>query len=364
MTSAATTIELVEATAPRVASVWRALEEHARPSYFLTWGWIENWLSCLPADSLPHLAVVSGATGPFAAFFVGRRRLVRHGVPTRTWHINATGEPQLDELCIEHNAALCEPGSQVSLSTLVSLLPHDWDELILPAVDPSAFDLSVPESVRVRVDREVQAPYIDLARVRATGDYVSLLGPSTRAQLRRARRVCGPTTVEIAHDLASGFHIYDELVALHQRAWRARGETGAFANAWFDRFHRRLIAERLPRGEIQLLRVKAGGATVGCLYNLIAGGRVLFYQSGLAEPDHRHAKPGFVCHAAAVEQNARDGHTIYDLLGGNSQYKLQLATDVSTLLWIRVQRPLARFTLEDTARAALQATRARLRRVI
>src|SRR5262249_55298343 len=78
MTSA-TTIQLVGATAPRVADVWRTLEEHARPSYFLTWGWIENWLSCLPTDNLPRLAVVSGASGPFAAFFVGRRRLVRHG---------------------------------------------------------------------------------------------------------------------------------------------------------------------------------------------------------------------------------------------------------------------------------------------
>ena len=357
-------IELVDATAPRVGDLWRTLEANARPSYFLTWGWIENWLSCLPADAMPRLAVVRGAAGPFAAFFVGRRRLVRHGVPTRTWHVNATGEPQLDELCIEHNAALCAPGARLSLATLVAHLPRDWDELILSAVDASAFDLAPPDGVRVRVDREVGAPYVDLARVRASGDYVSLLGPSTRAQLRRARRVCGPTTVEIADDLVSGFHIYDELVDRHQRHWRARGEPGAFANAWFDRFHRRLIAERLPRGEIQLLRVKAGGATVGCLYNLVAGGRVLFYQSGLAEPEHRHAKPGFVCHAAAVEANARAGHAIYDLLGGNARYKLQLATDVSNLLWVRVQRPLARFTLEDTARACLQATRARLRRVI
>jgi CelD/BcsL family acetyltransferase involved in cellulose biosynthesis len=357
-------LELVEATAPRVASVWRALEDLARPSYFLTWGWIENWLSCLPADALPRLAVVNGPSGPIAAFFVGRRRLVRHGVPTRACFVNTTGEPQLDELCIEHNSALCAPGARLSLASLVSLLPRDWDELILPAMDASAFDLAAPAEVRVRVDREVAAPFVDLSRVRAAGDYISLLGSSTRAQLRRARRVCGATTIELAHDLVSAFHIYDELVELHQRHWRARGEPGAFANAWFDRFHRRLIAERLPRGEIQLLRVRAGDETVGCLYNLIAGGRVLFYQSGLAEPVHRHAKPGFVCHAAAVEENARAGHAVYDLLGGNTRYKRQLATDVARLIWVRVQRPLARFTIEDTARACIQATRARLRRVI
>jgi hypothetical protein len=47
---------------------------------------------------------------------------------------------------------------------------------------------------------------------------------------------------------------------------------------------------------------------VGCLYELISNGRVLFYQSGVASAgDDARKKPGYVCHAEAVRHNAAAG---------------------------------------------------------
>jgi CelD/BcsL family acetyltransferase involved in cellulose biosynthesis len=340
-------LELLAPDDARVEATWRGLEANSAPPFFLSWGWIENWLACVPRADAPPLAVVSRDGAPVAAFFVGRKVRVRHGVvPSRALFLNATGVPRLDELCIEHNAVLGEP---LPLDALCGLLPSAWDELYLPGVAADAF--AAPAGARLRVEKQVAAPYVDLARVRAApGGYVSLLGAQTRAQLRRARRAVGPITIEVADGLARASEIYDELVALHQASWRARGQPGAFADPWFDRFHRRLIARRFAHGDVQLVRVRAGDATLGCLYNLVGHGRVLFYQSGIARVADPRIKPGYLCHAAAIELAAAAGHARYDFLGGDARYKRQLATDAAQLAWLRVQRPRARFALEDRVR--------------
>lgn len=357
-------LEWLDASDPRVESTWRALEAQASPVYFLTWGWVENWLASLPPDERPPLAVIVQDGIPIAACFLGRRRLRRHVLmTTNARFFNATGSPRHDEICIEHNGLLAAPGTGRSLAELLELLPDDWDELYLPAVDRYAFDdLGAPASLRyhVRIDRESVAPFVDLDAVRGVdGNYVALLGSSTRTQLRRTRRVLGDLEVEVAVDHAHALDIWREMLDLHRARWVARGEAGAFADPWFEAFHRRLIAQRLAHGEIQLVRVRAGSSTIGCLYNLVANGRVLFYQCGLAQFDDPHVKPGYVCHAAAIEYNALAGHAIYDLLGGGGRYKQNLSTGAARLVWLRVQRPLARFRIEDRVRTWKRALAAR-----
>ncbi|MEO7729674.1 MAG: GNAT family N-acetyltransferase [Kofleriaceae bacterium] len=343
------TLALLDAGDREVEPIWRALEAAARPVYFLTWGWVSTWLAQLPVEARPQLAVVRQGATAVAACFLGRRRLLRHGVvPTRTRYLNATGLPQFDELCIEHNTMLCVPGVAWPLQALIDGLPADWDELALPAID--ATPLAPPDGYQLVIDREVAAPYVDLAKVRAAGDYLSLLGGNTRAQIRRARRLVGPCELEVARTPADALEIYDELVALHTASWRRRGEPGAFADPWFERFHRRLIIERFAHGETQLLRLRAGGKTLGCVYNLVAHGRTLFYQSGLADAADPRVKPGYVCQAAAIEHAAAAGGAIYDFLGGDARYKASLSTGASRLIWARVQRRLVRFALEERAR--------------
>lgn len=346
-------LQLLDARDPRVETIWRRLEVAASPAYFLSWGWIENWLACLPDQERPRLAVIYDRDVPAAAWFLARRARWRHvAVFTRSLHMNTTGDPRHDGLRVEHNGLLRAPGSRISLETMIALLPATWDELHLPAVDGSAFPelskLTDRSEYRIHIDRDVPAPFVDLDTVRSVeGGYLSLLSSSMRAQIRRARREVGPLTVETATDERHALDIYGELVRLHARRWHLRGERGAFGDPWFDQFHRRLIGQRLLHGEIQLLRLSSSGHTVGCLYNLVHRGRVLFYQSGLASFADSHIKPGYLCHAAAVEHNAAAGMQIYDLLGGNARYTRSLSTGETRLLWLRVQRRRVRFTLED-----------------
>ena len=346
------TLTIVDANDACVEPTWRSL---ASPSYFLSWGWVETWLASLPVAHHPRLAILLDEVGPLAACFVRTLATIRHHVvPTRVMFVNATGVPRLDELCIEHNGLVRRPGEPATLAELVAALSTDWDEIALPGIDPG--ELATIPPAQLHIDRAVAAPYVDLARVRETpGGYLELVGASARAQIRRARRGAGVVEIEHARTLDRAFAIYGELVGMHSRSWAARGETGAFADRWFDDFHRRLIANRFASGEIDLVRVTADGQAIGCLYNFVYRGAVLFYQSGLARLSDPRIKPGFLCHAAAIEDAARAGHAIYDFLGGNARYKHSLATNETRLVWARMQHPHARFTVEEWLRARRRA---------
>lgn len=352
----------------RIRDVWCALEAASPPPYFLSWAWVATWLDSLPTSAEVALCVARRAGAPVAAFFLGARTRWRHRVVrSRELHWNMTGHDAYDEICIEYNG-MVHDGAPPPLAEIVARLPGDWDEVYLPALDADgpiargltglAADL---DPLRVRNDGRVPAPTVDLAKVRDAVDYLKLLGGSTRSQIRRSQKLYGARgklALEVAASLDQARSMFDELVALHRHAWRDRGESGAFLPFVHD-FHRRLIERRFTAGEIQLLRVRAGDTTVGCLYNFVSRGEVLFYQSGLAYETDGKLKPGLVCHALAIEHAARAGHRWYDFLAGQSRYKQSLATDARALVWARIQKPRLRFALEDLARSVRDHVRAR-----
>lgn len=351
-------LELIDSRAPEVEKIWRELDAPSR-SFFTSWAWMENWLACLPPDHAPDLAVLRDAHGaPLTGFFLRgapltRLRLVR----SKALYFNCTGHARFDKLTIEYNGVV---GREISIGQLIDHIPGEWDELFLPALRPEAFHGLVDEvyrGYRVRIERAVPAHLVDLARVREAG-YIPLLGKNTRAQIRRSQREAGAVETEIATDVASALSIYGDLVTLHRAQWLARGEPGAFADPWFDRFHRRLIATRFAHGEIQLVRLRNRDGLLAALYNFVHCGRVLQYQSGRALVANESVKPGYLAHTAAIEHNAQAGLELYDFMGGDVPYKQALATSSTLLVWSRVQRLRVRFLVEDRVRALIRARRA------
>jgi CelD/BcsL family acetyltransferase involved in cellulose biosynthesis len=349
----------------RIRDAWCEIQASSRPSYFLSWGWVENWLDTLPPSTDVVLHVVRRAGAPIAAFFLGARQAWRHRLlRSRTLHLNQTGDERYDEICIEHNGVLSN-GEPIPVLDIVSRLPGRWDELFLPALDEDgvvatalAAEMASPTirrhaaRLRVRVDGRVPCPIVELDKVREAGDYLALLGSNTRAQIRKTRKEYaqrGPLSHDVASSAAEARAFFDELVTLHQRTWAARGKPGAFI-PYVLGFHHRLIERRFAAGEIRLHRIRAGDRTIGCLYNFVWQDAALFYQSGLLYDGDAKLKPGLLCHALAVDYDAKAGLRCYDFLGGDSRYKRALATGSRTLVWLRIQKPRIRFAVEDAAR--------------
>ncbi|MBA4395873.1 MAG: hypothetical protein C0394_00565 [Syntrophus sp. (in: bacteria)] len=362
-----------------IRELWEPLESGSNASYFLSWGWIENWLTSLPDAARPTLMVLREEGAPLLAFFIGKVRLSglslfnrrtgsgdaqqehineiiycgRHLFSRRGWFLNATGNPAFDRIHIEYNGFLQKRQDAVSLPDVLHSLPDSWDEIYFQGIDARSFPESLtPDALspcEIIVDREMAAPFVDLNMIRNQGkDYLSLLSANTRAQIRKSYRLCEQTPVQLetATDVQEAMNIFDEMVALHEQAWTTRGVEGAFSTEYLYQFHKNLILKRFMHNEIQMLRITCGDQTAGCLYNFVYRNNVYFYQSGINYNLDNQLKPGYLSHVEAIRHNLAAGRHVYDFLGGEERYKMSLATHHNRLIWMRVQKPLLKFRIE------------------
>ena len=353
----------------KVEEIWQSACARTSHSYFLSWGWIENWIRMVPVTIPLKLAIISKDSIPAMLFFVGQTTLVRHYlVRSHSLFLTATGRTPFDHLFIEYNAMLCPDTRGCSLADILALLPFSWDEFVMPGLDANAFPGNrLHEATRLGrliIENELPARYVDLHKVRQNaGDYLALLSKSSRAMIKRSYRGYqsrGELRLEVAQEIDTALEIFDDLVNLHRETWQQRGRQSAFLADFVLDFHRELIRKRMAQGEIQLLRLWAGDTRIGCLYNFVFQGKVLFYQSGVCYESDARLKPGYTCHSEAIRHNALQGHTSYDFLGGDENYKLQLSTDTQLLIWAKIQKPKLIFELETRLKTLKQALSPRL----
>ena len=312
---------------------WRDLERRADLSFFQTW----TWVGCLAAERFddPMLveATESGRTIALALF-----NRVRRWLGPAVLHLGASGSADRDSQYVEHNGVVAESGRTEPLTELCLRAVASRYELVLPGVSMPVLAAARRVAGLVRVERSQAAPFIDLAGLRAAGkDYLAQRSANTRQQIRRSDRIHerdGPITLQRANSVEAAHRMLDEMAALHQAAWRCRGQPGCFARPFFRRFHRQLITTAIPRGEVALLKVVCGATVIGILYNFVHRGRMLAYQSGLAyRQQEAAAKPGLTCHHQAVRTATEKGLAIYDFLAGEDRYKLSLADATQQQIW-------------------------------
>jgi len=341
-----------------IRSIWTNPNMLQNSSYFLSWGWIENWITSLPKDVSLQLAVILEGDDQLATFFVGKSQVDKKRIfKSRGLFLNTTGITEYDDtLWIEYNSIFLKNSVNLSIDDIVSTVADDWDELFLPALDGNVFpgdSLKQYEGnhYKVLIEKEIPSYYVDLSLVRKKdGDYTSILSANTRMQIKQSYRGYnskGKIAVEIARSIERAIEIWDEMKQLHYDTWEKRGNKSNFITKYSEEFHKNLIRKRYAQGEIQLLRVTCGEKVIGCLYNFVYKGHVFFYQSGLNYETDKHLRPGFICHAEAIKINAMLNHSTYDFLGGLERYKASLATNKRELIWARVQKNHLKFQIEN-----------------
>ena len=328
--------------APGLAALgakWRALEAISDASAFQTW----TWVGCNAAERFtdPLLIEAHDGEGLVALALCNRRRSALFG---DTLWLHESGDAAHDAVFTEHNDPL--QARRASSGVLIQLLhgalqPYGGrvSRLMLSGVGEATRAAARQTGAMVIPGLARVAPYADLTAIAPGAAFIDQCSANTRQQLRRSDRAYaahGELRIEAAQTAGQAIQFLDGLIALHTATWEARGKPGAFATETVQRFHRSLVRRGAP-GEVELLRITAGGSVVGYLYNLVHAGRACAYQSGFDYPGApAHGKPGLTCHHLAIEAHRARGGLSYDFLGGADRYKRSLANAERTLYWLSI----------------------------
>jgi CelD/BcsL family acetyltransferase involved in cellulose biosynthesis len=302
---------------------------------FASWSWTQTWLEHYGA-LVDHRFVVGTIDGrPCAIALVTAG--ARHPLRPRTAHVGTAGEPRSSAVFAEHNHVVAEPEHRAAfIAMLATLLARDgrWDRLLIDALAPAdaaQLALSWPGAT-------LHTEQCPVTALDGGDDVLDGLASGPRRRARSTLRAFGELDVHWPTDAAGADAVFDELTVLHQTHWTDRGEPGAFADERFTAFHRDFVRRAVPAGEAALLRVRRGEETVACLYGLVDGPRLLFYQGGLRTYDDNRLRSGLAAHVHFMRECAARGLTQYDFLAPATRYKLELATHTEDLTWLEVER--------------------------
>jgi CelD/BcsL family acetyltransferase involved in cellulose biosynthesis len=344
---------------------WRELEERADSSFFQTWDWIGCWIE--EAQIAPFVLTGRKGSTIVALGVLQPSRQHRHLiVTTDALLLQHLGQKDKDAVTIEYNGFLLDRTvDQGALKACVAFLFNAEstpciDELHLKGV-PQNYQHQV-QAVGIR--KVVMARYpswnVNLDRIRESGrGYLDILGTSTRYQIRRSIRLYearGKLRAIRARDVQEALGFFDAMKNLHQIYWRRRGQPGSFSYSFFERFHRTLIGDCVPRGTVEMFQITAGDEPIGYLYNFVHRGRVLAYQSGFLYEKDPKLKPGLVSHYLCIERHLQEGAHVYDFMAGESQHKCVLGEPGSDMLDLVLQRPRLMLSVEEMLRTLKRGT--------
>ena len=343
----------------QVAPIWSDLfSVSGCCSFSLSETWVETWLEVFGEQLQPSILIFESGGQAMGACLLANAKTIHGFLRIKRLSVNASGEPSADTTYAEYNDILSRPGWQPSVAEALfeELSNRKWDEIALDGFSDGPAYRSLKEKFAGVECKEVQHPsyFVDLASIRESGmDFEMSLGKTNRKHLRQNIRhysAIGELRLESARNITEALTMLDEIAALSQKRWASRGKRGIFASERFRAFHRLLIEKSFSSGTVQLLRVSAGGQTVGLVYNLIHRGRVHFYQCGYHYGPDKRLSPGTVTLSRAIQYCLDQGYRDYDFLSGESSYKQWLSTGSRTLSWVVFRRPRLRLQVIDGLR--------------
>lgn len=348
---------------PKLAGAWAGLVERCpHATFFVSPPWVETWLDAFAARLDPQIVLFRDDGEVIGACLLARS-VVRKGPFTlRRLSLNTAGEPDEDSPCVEFNTLLCEGGCERAVAAelhrlLVARGREPWDQLAVDGIADEASLTALREAFAPLAceDRVRPSYYLDLEQLRREGgDFLASFRSSRYRQSVKKYAELGELRLEAARSVGEAQAMLEELAALHQRAWTGRGYPGSFASGVFFDFHRALVRRCFDADQVQLLRLCAGDATLGAIYNFVYRGKLYFYQSGFDYSHGSRLSPGIVTHALAIQHASALGLSEYDLLAGDADYKKKLASQSRELHWLSWQAPSAKMKAFDMLRRMKQ----------
>ena len=330
------------------ASDWDRL---ASGNPFRSWAWMSTWWrhygATSPAKRWPRLYVLAVFDEAERLCGIAPWYADRCPIRGRILRFLGTGE-----VCSEYLGVLAAPDCQQavaeSLAAWLGQVPsrHDrWDLLELTAVDAEdqATGLLV-ESLRARACLVHSRPgpscwRIDLPETWEA--YLRMLSANHRKRIRNAENRLirsGRAVFHLVRRPADLPHAQQMLIALHQQRRQMLGQPGCFASERFTAFHREVMAQLLPLGQLQLYWIEIDGTPAVAEYFLTGGGVVYAYQNGIA-PDRMHLSPGQLGNMMGIRHALGSGCRALDFLRGDEAYKAHWRARPRPILEFRIAAP-------------------------
>src|SRR5258708_3487652 len=348
------------------ASKWQDLElTIGNAGLTNSWPWIKTWLDNYGETVLPTFAFGKQGNQTIGAALITKATYRMRGIPipgVTAVHLGTAGEPGKETTCVEYNRLLVAPENLDAFAAgLICTLQQQflWSGVhfngFVPENAVALIRAGANGGLHFRVD-ERKSPAFDFQKAAGEGfqDVISALGKNTRANIRRSLRLFdshfGQRSIEWAEAPEQARDILRELIHLHEKRWKRVGKSGAFQTDRVRRYHEDLLdaLSLWPQGSLIVFRLKQGETTIGCLFNFVEDGRVIFYKSGLPLFEDNRLKPGLVTHALCIEECKRRGLSEeesrerrllkYDFLAGEELYKKQLSNTGSVSTWATAQR--------------------------
>jgi CelD/BcsL family acetyltransferase involved in cellulose biosynthesis len=344
-------------------SQWRSLETRAEINFYLSWDWIGAWVE---EAGVPEWLLVGRAGREIVCLGLLRRtRDRRHGfVTSRALHLHATGSQDQDVIVIEYNGFLTDRRFDPLEAQAIFFLRSQqkrigrFDEMSFDGVVEDRYEAIRAAGFQTHVNSLKSTAFVDLTALRDSGrDYLETVSANTRQQIRRAVRLYegrGPLTLEPARSAEEALAWFEELGALHEAGWRARGQGGgAWRYPFLVAFHRRVIERSFPRG-VEVVRISCAGQPIGYIHCLIRGGWIGSYLSGFAYEADNKVKPGLVSFYLYIQHRLKAGGEVLDFLAGDHRYKTSLGQPGPLMYWFRVQERRPLLLLESALRRVKQ----------
>jgi CelD/BcsL family acetyltransferase involved in cellulose biosynthesis len=257
------------------------------------------------------------------------------------------------EVCSDYLALLANPGFEEDFAEIVADYLTEslrdagadfrpWNRLELTGVDsedrPTTY---LAESLRRRACTIHRRSTVNCWRIdlpNEWADYIAGLSKKFRQEVRRIDRTyfdCGKAVLKSAEKLSDLSTSLDLLVELHQRRRHSLGEPGCYASETFAAFIREVSPLLMRQGQMQIHRLEIEGRTVAVEYQLLGGGVVYAYQTGI-DPEAVEHQPGKMINLAGIRRAIEGGHFAYDFLRGDEPYKAHFRATARPCMEIRI----------------------------
>lgn len=353
-----TSYEIIE-DKPALIDEWRRIYGVSSAKVFLSPAWIDALLTAAPPNVVfGCVRVFDDLRGVYGMAIVAEPQ--RRGFSlVNEVRLHESGIPSLDRIYVEFNDILLSKtapdGAREAVVEEIARIAAKSDQLVFrnsaPELAAAVENVARENKFKIEVLSRQPTFEIDLGGIGES--CLQFASSSLRAKIRRSIKRYeqrGAVRLRRAESDAEKAIAWTELMRLHSETWSQRGKKGVFDNPEFSRFHEGLM--ECGDKSIDLLRLTAGQETIGVLYNLVAGDRAYNYQSGFRYEADNQLAPGFVSHALAADYYRETGFAVYDLMGGDAEYKRRLGKMGVMLSSLVMTRPGLRSSLRATFKAA------------